>query len=54
ISTLLIDITISREWQSSSIREIPVSTMRTFNITTTCSQVSDTLNTVTTIAIIPH
>ena len=28
--------------------------MRTNSTTTTCGQVSDTLNTVTTIAIIPH
>ena len=40
--------------QSSSIREIPVSMMVTLSTTTTCAQVSNTLNTVTTTGITPH
>ena len=41
----------SKVRQSSPIREIPVSTMDTLSITTTCAQVSVTLNTV---IITPH
>ena len=54
IPTILKDITICTEWQSSSVGEIPVSTMDTLTTTTTCVQVSDTLNTVTTTGIISH
>ena len=43
-----------REWQSISIREVPVSTMGTLSSSTTCVQVSVTLNTVTTTDIVPH
>ena len=56
IFTSLIDSTriSTRDWQSISIREVPVPTMETLSYTTTCGQVSVTLNTVTTTAIKPH
>ena len=45
----------TREWQSISIREVPVSTMETLSCTTTCGQVSVVVNNVaTTSEIIPH
>ncbi|CAI8002024.1 hypothetical protein GBAR_LOCUS3309 [Geodia barretti] len=37
-TTDLIDITTSSKWQSSSNREIPVSTIDTLSTTTTCAQ----------------
>ena len=44
----------TKKWQSSSIREIPVSTMLTLTTTTTCAQVSVTHNTITIVTSIPH
>ena len=44
----------TREWQYSSIREIPVSTMDTLTTTTTCGQVSVTHNTITIVTSTPH
>ena len=46
--------TRARECQSISIREVPDSRMGTLISTTTCAQVSVTLNTVTTTVMIPH
>ena len=46
--------TVTSKWQSSSIRERPVSTMDTLRNTTTCAQVSVTHNTVTIVTSTPH
>ena len=54
VNSILIDIARAREWKSCSIRKVPVSSVWTLCVTAAFTQISVTLNTVTTTGITPH